>query len=150
MKSTKRILGATLLILMVSAQIAAAQEAATPVAPAAAAETRDVELPDARIISLSPDATSLVAAKPASGYQRGHLCTYDVETLTERACADLSRLDSGLRIEDVVWSPDSSKIAFAEQAFVVLRNGDLWVMDAATGDMTDLTDEGVHEPLPIF
>src|SRR5262245_39100027 len=86
----------------------------TPSAGITVAEQRGIEIPDTRIISLSPDGTAIVAGKPSTGVD--HLCTYDVATLTERACADLSVLDSGLRIEDVVWSPDGSKVAFSEEA----------------------------------
>src|SRR5262249_37810201 len=93
-----------------------------PTAEIGVAGPRAIELPDTRIISLSPDGRWLVAAKPATGYQRGQLCVYDVETLAQRACGDLSGLDSGLRVEDVVWSPDSSRLAFAEEAFKVLKD----------------------------
>lgn len=114
------------------------------------AEQRAVAIPAARIISLSPDGNSLVAAKPATGYQHGQLCTYDVATLAERARADLSVLDAGLRIEDVDWSPDSSKIVFAEEAFLVLKDGAPWIRDDATGKLRDLTDDGVRGPLPLL
>jgi Tol biopolymer transport system component len=121
-----------------------------PAAEIGVAEQRAIDLPDTRIISLSPDGRWLVAAKPADKYARGQLCVYDVETLAERACGDLSGLDSGLRVEDVVWSPDSARLAFAEEAFRLLRDGDIWLMDAATGQITDLTDEGIRGRLPIL
>ncbi len=105
-------------------------------------EQRAIEIPDSRIISLSPDGKWIAAAKPASGYQRGQLCVYDVVTLAERSCGDLSGLEAGLRIEDVTWSPDGSRLAFAEQGFVLLRDGDLWVMNAATGEITNVDDDG--------
>jgi Tol biopolymer transport system component len=47
-----------------------------------------------------------------------------------------------LRIEDVTWSADGSHLAFAEQGFVLLRDGDLWLMDAATGEITNIDDDG--------
>jgi Tol biopolymer transport system component len=129
----------------------AASQTGTPVAVAteepgttgwSLTEQRAIEVPDSRIISLSPDGKWIAAAKPASGYPRGQLCVYDLETLAERSCGDLSGLEAGLRIEDVTWSPDGSRLAFAEQAFVLLRDGDLWLMDAATGAITNLDDDG--------
>jgi Tol biopolymer transport system component len=100
---------------------------------------------------MSPDGRRLAAAKPAMGYQRRELCVYAVATRAEQACADLAVLEAGLRIEDVVWSPDSSRLAFAEQTFVVLRDGDLWVMDVATGTLTNVDDDGFGgERLPSF
>jgi Tol biopolymer transport system component len=150
MKFKSVILIASLLLVAGVRGPGARADVATPAAQVSVAEQRNVEIPNARIISLSPDGGSLVAAKPATGYARGQLCTYDVETLAERACADLSGLDSGLRVDDVVWSPDSTKIAFAEEAFKLLRDGDIWVMDAATGDLLDFTDEGIRGPVPIL
>jgi Tol biopolymer transport system component len=50
---------------------------------------------------------------------------------------------------DLVWSPDGTRIAFAEQAFQLLREGDLWLMDAATGRLTNLTDDGATRRLPM-
>lgn len=140
-------------LVMVTAELSGLvvrAEEATPAAGVSIAEQREVEIPDTRIISLSPDGTMLVAAKPAMDYDHGQLCTYEVATLAERACADLSVLDAGLRIEDVVWSPDSSKVAFSEQTLVYFKDGDIWIMDAATGALTNFTDEGVRGPVPIL
>jgi dipeptidyl aminopeptidase/acylaminoacyl peptidase len=91
---------------------------------------------------MSPDGSRFVAAQPAGGYQRGELCTYEVATGVQIACADLSSLEAGLRIEDITWSPDGSKLALTERAFVLLRDGDLWLMDAATGALTNIADDG--------
>jgi Tol biopolymer transport system component len=102
------------------------------------------DLGDYRVMSLSPDG-SLIAAQ-----DRKTLCTFDAATREEVACADVSELDAGLREEDMAWSPDSSKIAFAENAFRYFRDGDIWVMDAHTGELTDLTDEGIRGKLPIL
>lgn len=49
-----------------------------------------------------------------------------------------------------MWSPASTRIAFAENAFVYFRDGDIWVMDAESGDLIDLTDEGICGTLPIL
>jgi Tol biopolymer transport system component len=137
-----------LALLALLPSIGARADEATPTAEISVAEQREIEIPDTRIISLSPDGTTVVAGKPSVGVDQ--LCTYDVATLAERACADLSVLDSGLRIDDVVWSPDGSRIAFSEDAFVRFNDGDIWVMDAATGALTDLTDEGIRGRLPLF
>ena len=40
-----------------------------------------------------------------------------------------------------MWSPDSTRLAFSEQTFVTFKDGDLWVMDAQTGALTNLTDD---------
>ncbi len=47
-----------------------------------------------------------------------------------------------------VWSPDSTRVAFTEPYFSYLREPDIWVLDAATGAVTDLTDDGVTQVSP--
>jgi hypothetical protein len=61
-------------------------------------------------------------------------------------CSDLD--DRGISLEDrtVVWSPDSTTIAFSENAFVTFVDGDLWTMDATTGELVNLTDDGFDGP----
>ena len=113
-------------------------------------DARPIRVEGARLISMSPDGRWIAAARPAIGYQRGQLCVVDIETLLDRACADLSELGAGLRLEDVAWSPDSAHLAFSERTFVTYEDGDLWVMDAATGDLTNVDDDGFAGDVPIL
>jgi len=134
------------------ASSATAQEAASPPLTDVPrlVDQRTIVPEDARIISMSPDGRSIAAVRPAIGYQRGALCVVDLETLLDRACADLSVLPAGLRLQDVTWSPDSSRLAFAEQGFLTFVDGDLWVMDAATGALTNVDDDGWEGDIPFF
>jgi len=102
---------------------------------------RTVEIPGTRLISMSPDGRWIVGAVPITGFYRGRLCVYEVETLAQRSCADLSGLGAGVRLADVTWSPDSRHLAFSEEAFKFLKDGDLWLMDAETGALTNLDDD---------
>jgi hypothetical protein len=125
-----------------------APAAAAP--PISLASTRTITIPGTRLISMSPDGRWLVGSRPIAGGQHGQLCVFDVVTLAERSCADLSVLDAGLRLEDVAWSPDGSHLAFSERAFQVFLDGDLWLMDDATGTLTNLLDDGFRGKLPIM
>ena len=91
---------------------------------------------------MSPDGAQIAALRPAVGYQHGELCTFDTSTLAEVACASLQPLDAGLRLDSVTWSPDGAHLALAEEAFTYLRDGDLWLMDASTGGLVNLDDDG--------
>ncbi|HET9660972.1 MAG TPA: hypothetical protein VFP05_11625 [Thermomicrobiales bacterium] len=102
-----------------------------------AGEVRLFELPEGRAVSMSPDGTKLAAVVPPST----SLCIYEVATETELSCADLTGLNAGIRVTGIVWSPDSTRLAFGENSFVNLKDGDLWVMDAATGTLTNLSDD---------
>jgi hypothetical protein len=125
-----------------------APSSGTPVVPRLV-ELREITVEGARLISMSPDGTMLAAVRPMVGYQRGQLCTVDLATLVDRACADLGGLDVGIRLEDVTWSPDSTRLAFTGNAFQTFVDGDLWVMDAATGALTTLDDDGFAGSIPF-
>lgn len=113
--------------------------------------SRRVELPDVRIVSMSPDGRSIAGVRPAMDERAGsELCTFDVETLDQRACASLAGLGSPLRLEDVTWSPDGSKLAFTAHAFRTLMDGDLWLMDATTGQVSNLDDDGFEGEIPFL
>jgi hypothetical protein len=124
--------------------------ASPPDAPLAVASIREVTIPGTRLISMSPDGRLLVGVRPPTGGRRVELCVFDIVTLAEQSCADLSGLDAGLRLEDMAWSPDGRHLAFAERAFVVFRDGDLWLMDTDTGRLTNLDDDGFTGKLPVL
>ena len=103
-----------LLLLPAPAGAMHAASAGPPAASPMPVSLRPISIPDTRIISMSPDGRLLAAARPAAAYLRGQLCTYDVATLAERACADLSGLRAAFDIGSLRWSPDGSKLVFAE------------------------------------
>lgn len=136
-------------VALTVAGLAGTAAAASPVEPLRATQRLTVEVEDARILSMSPDGTRFAAMKPAVAFQRGRLCVYSVPTARELSCADLSGLESGIRIEDVAWSPDGRLLAFAERAFLLMTDGDLWLMDTDTGALTNLDDDSFNGTLPI-
>ncbi|MCC6790390.1 MAG: hypothetical protein IT336_01830 [Thermomicrobiales bacterium] len=109
-------------------------------------DQRTVVFDETRIIGISPDGGAIAAAS----WNYDELCVFETESMAERFCTDLSPLEARLRIDDVAWSPDSSKIALSEESFRYFIDGDLWVLDAVTGELTDLTDEGYNGEIPIF
>ncbi len=108
---------------------------APPTTPEDDTTTMRVILDDTRIIALSPDGQLLV------GHTSNSLCVYEVPTPVERVCADLDGAEISIDDNSVVWSPDSSAVAFTETTFITLVDGDLWTMDASTGELSNLTDD---------
>ncbi len=104
-------------------------------------EQRVIRIADSQLLSLSPDGGSIVVTRPA-GPMPTELCIHEVATLAVRICADVSDLDAGLWPDSVVWSPDSAWLAFAELWPMFLVDGDLWLMDASTGALGNLLDDG--------
>jgi hypothetical protein len=112
-------------------------------------EQRLIELPGTRLLALSPDGGSIAVARP-DGSDATELCIHEVATLAERVCADLSDLEAALWHESVVWSPDSQWLAFAELWPLYFAAGGLWLMDASTGTLTNLLDDGTLALYPTF
>lgn len=96
-----------------------------------------------RIAGLSPNGARIAVVTYGSS-----LCIFDAITLEETSCAPLDRLDSDPASDGIVWSPDSTRLAIAEIGLLLGKDGDLWVMDAASGDLTNLTDDGYSGYLP--
>jgi dipeptidyl aminopeptidase/acylaminoacyl peptidase len=120
----------------------AAVAADRPATPAAGASVqvvarRAVELPGRRLLALSPDGRRLLARDD------DRLCLHDALTLAEERCVapDTGSIDEGT----VAWSPDGRRLAFSEDAARLLVDGDLWLLEAETGRLTNLTDDGIYE-----
>jgi Tol biopolymer transport system component len=104
-----------------------------------------IEIDGMRPVGLSPDGKWLAA----SDFGMSELCVYDAASGEEQVCSSMEPLQSGLRLEDVVWSPDSTRLALAERSFVFFRDGDLWVMDALSGELTNVADDGYTGDYPL-
>jgi dipeptidyl aminopeptidase/acylaminoacyl peptidase len=109
--------------------------------------SRKIELPDKDILSYSPDGTAFAVREGDYFSPDERLCIVDVATLQDRACGKLSQVDAGLSEESIVWSPDGSEIAFCGDAYGYLVDGDLYVMDTQSGEITNIADDGYHGPL---
>ena len=89
---------------------------------------------DVKILSISPDATTIVGIK-----DRERLCFYRSESpFYETAVIDvLSTSDplpelQAIDPSSIRWSPDSSRIAFSINAFLYMRDSDIYVVESAT------------------
>lgn len=56
-------------------------------------------------------------------------------------CTDLSRVICTLESETMVWSPDSTKVAFHEDLYRIFDEPDIWTFDARSGVLLDLTPD---------
>lgn len=106
--------------------------AQTPTASPAAANT----LPDfAGIpVALSPDGTKIAGI---DGSGRVLLIT----DLTSGSEVRSDAVDIGITPLSLRWAPDSSAVAFSLETPKFLRDSDIYVMDARSGTLTDLTDD---------
>lgn len=124
--------------------------AITLTAPIARAATGDITdyAPDGidRVVSVSPDG-SMVAALGSDGDQ---LCIVTAPAGETISCTDLKAQDLDLDQTSIDWSPDGKSIVFASNVFRYFRDGDLYQVDIATGEVTNLTDDNYEGGVPIL
>jgi hypothetical protein len=85
---------------------------------------------------LAPDGQTIVYAHEAE------LCLFRIAERTTH-CYPYPETFRGLgRFSTLVWAPDSSRVVFTESFFDLLYDSDIWQLTVATGDITDLTDDG--------
>lgn len=128
-----------LMLGMVVSMIAACGGAQTPPTsvPISAFSVGDVRLIDneSRPLSLSPDGTWL------STIQADQLCVIASDTLTQKACTTVKRLD----VNSLAWSSDSTRLAWTEDWARMFVDSDIWTLDLNTGTATNLTDDGTQD-----
>ncbi len=69
------------------------------------------------------------------------LCIYTAAG-EKQQCAETA---TGIDRNSIRWSPDSTRLTYTEDFFRTFHDSDIWVMDAATGKLTDLTDDGAFK-----
>lgn len=107
-----------------------------------------LDLPDARIhplntggvrvVGISPDASLLVGIR-----ERESLCILGAESGETRAESDPF---PELRLLDELsmdWSPDGTRMVFSLSPWVQMRDSDIFIVDTSTGEVTNLTPEGI-------
>ncbi len=103
-------------------------------------ETRDIEV-DGMPVVLSPDGQWIAGIGPDDT-----ICAWAIDSLAP-TCADPGEYKPNM--EALVWSPDSTAIAFTEDAARMMIDSDLYVFEVGTGVLTNLTDDGVVGGLPF-
>ena len=133
-------------------------EIAAPVTPAppseATPETTGMFAPDLvirdaaaidtgnrRVVSVAPDGSRAVVLG-----EEQELCIIQLDDSGTEQCTDQIR---GIDRDHIAWSPDSSTVALTENSARFLVDSDIWTIDATSGDVRDLTDDGYEGSLPL-
>lgn len=90
-------------------------------------------------LTLSPDGTRVAWGAP------GGLCLYDLDAEAGDCHAFPEKFAGSFgEYNPLRWSPDSAAVAFTEDAFRLMNDSDVWVYKLASGEFTNLTDDGVE------
>lgn len=132
----KRILWGLMLALGITSSVSA-QDSWTVISGSQASALFEENV---RGVSVSPDGMTLV------GLVGDTICTLVLSTNAEQ-CYPLPDEFGGNLVErpeynPIVWSPDSTQIAFTENLYMYMAESDLWVFDLTTGTFTNRTDDG--------
>lgn len=73
-------------------------------------------------------------------YAETELCVYAATGEQERCVDQELRLDAN----SIRWNADGTRLVFTENFFVYFDEPDVWTLDAESGDLTNLTDDGVE------
>ncbi len=158
---TRSVVGILLMALMTLGQVTAFAQDATPAATPAGdipnvTATREVTF-EGQYLSMSPDGKWIATFDPEDDL----LCALDAASLSQevatpeseasRSCVSFDSYGiHSIAEENVRWSPDSSRLAFTENGAIFLVDADIWVFTPETGDVVNLTDDGVEGSLMIF
>lgn len=92
------------------------------------------------VVALSPDGSQFMY------YERGSentLCFYTLANVEQKCAAWLSREEPrNPEASSFVWSPDSKYVVFHTDLLRTLQDSDIWIVEASTGTLTNLTDDG--------
>jgi Tol biopolymer transport system component len=84
---------------------------------------------------LSPDGSRLL-------HLNRDMCVTGLDG-TAKKCVDQEKVDADPRLAQ--WSPDGTKLVFTDNFFRDFREPDVWVFDVTSGDLRNLTDDGVDD-----
>lgn len=129
-------LAATAMLSVFLTTPALAQE---PDAPYRAPGTEHVA-PGSELALLSPDGSRIAILDDDGSTE---LCIREVETYQEtfeETCGEIG-MDS-MNLQGMEWSPDGTALVFTSEPLITGLDSDIWHMDALTGDVSNLTDDG--------
>jgi len=85
-------------------------------------------------LTLSPDGAWIAGV----GEERTTFCVWEVATLDPTCDGGFG---TPITHQSIVWSPDSTAVAFSLDAPILLRDSDIYVFEVADGAVTDLTPD---------
>ncbi len=142
---SRRVSCRLLMAILVVALICEVRSVQAAIATPRVIDEEALAIPDVTLLGMSPTGQWLLGERgPEDGPHQ--LCSYDIETLVEVACADLMTAGYGESLDraSVRWSPDATQIAFTEDTSVG-NEGDIWTLTMATGAISNLTDDGIND-----
>lgn len=145
---TPRLIGIMAVVVLLNTfffrMITFAQEQTAPIDALRVIDTHEIDLVAGTSFSsavLSPDGGRFIY------FNRGDLCIYTLQGVSERCTefASYTRLHGPIAPDTLYWSTDSKWVTFTTNALQLFLDSDIWVLNAATGVLTNITDDGMSD-----
>lgn len=104
--------------------------------------TEDGSLVNVFSINLAPDGQQVFVWAWNANVE-SILCSYDLDS-ANAVCGSAPE-EWPFPPSNVIWSPDSTRVIFHQDFLRQLAESDLWQFDATTGEILNLTDDGVSD-----
>ncbi|HWV25044.1 MAG TPA: hypothetical protein VNZ58_12705 [Thermomicrobiales bacterium] len=121
-------------LLVTMAAVGLAPRIATAQSPVASPAGASFPRFDGIPVTISPDGTKVAGTD-------GRRTRLQILDLATGATVQSDAVDLPITLNAIVWAPDSSAVAFSLDAAIYFRDSDIYLVDAATGTLTDLTDD---------
>lgn len=113
--------------------------------PTPVAGPNQFEHGDLQLVGISPDGTTVV------GRDGQQLVFLNIDSQQEISRTSETEAIAQMHIVSISWSPDGSKLAFSLDTWIFGVDSDIFVVDVASGEVTNITDEdGEGEPESII
>jgi dipeptidyl aminopeptidase/acylaminoacyl peptidase len=101
-----------------------------------------LEVVDTQVLDLPfSDAFLSPNGERIATYAEEELCVYSSAGEEERCVDEEVEVDPN----SIEWAADGSRLAFTENFYQYFHDPDVWTLDADSGELTNLTDDGVDE-----
>jgi hypothetical protein len=108
----------------------------------AIADATAIDVGGRRIHSVAPDGKHAVVR----GEGKGETCVVALDGSSAETCTDEI---AGIDVKHIAWSPDGTLVAVTENAAQYGVDSDIWIIDAGSGDVRNLTDDDYTGAMPL-
>ncbi|HEU0163501.1 MAG TPA: hypothetical protein VFQ54_00580, partial [Thermomicrobiales bacterium] len=129
----------SLIVVLLASTLSGGMPASAAAQSVSATHQRDISL-DGTPVAISPDGKRIAGLGPDHTF-----CVWRIST-RKATCSDEI---SSITPDTIRWAPDSSAVAFSQNAAINFVDSDIYVFDIASGKVKDVTDDSYDGNLSL-